>query len=679
MKFLCDRCKTRYSIGDDRVRGKILKIRCKTCMNVITVREGMTADPDGLPPVAPEYAGRAKRSTTMAPDTHDALSERLSDGRIESVTAAPPEPAKPRSDARGSAPPRNTGPAAAKDNGTKPAAAAKPATGRLAMASPAPDLAAAKRAARTTSADDGRSKRTAAEPARDEPNALGAAFATAMAKPPAALEEEWYVAIDGDQAGPFSLVEAQGWVAQKPVDADLHCWSEGFDDWLPVDKVSHFRGLRQRSISQSGARVAAGASRASLSGSSSSAVDDGKPLFAATMASIERGPGSASPGGSTPPPPPRATPPFGLPAQPRASGTQSERSPAPPGKPAPSTRPGDTRPPAVFDTSEDGDPDGELEATHYRGLATALPPVANPALIGAVVTDAASDFESEAHAVGGDDLHIGEVSRVVKLADLAPRPRAERPGTVNRAATNPGAITRLPTNGGGYRHTSPGLNAVNGPSAGLPSGYIHSGADPDPSAIAPVVKAHRRGLIALLSVALVMVAGVIGAVALLVNTSDDPTGGGLGPLHNIDTSRPEDPITHRPIEPAPAAPVAPTGPRPVFKGPRPAGPAPVTAPEPPPANSLGYDEVEDMARKHSDMTKRCYMRSQKGTAQITVGDVKKIDVTLAVDRDGNVNELLLSDHATDVLGKCLTTSIKSWKFRASGGGKFRFSLNFAPS
>src|SRR5512140_476745 len=48
VKFLCDRCKTRYSIGDDRVRGKILKIRCKNCANVITVREGMTAD-EALP------------------------------------------------------------------------------------------------------------------------------------------------------------------------------------------------------------------------------------------------------------------------------------------------------------------------------------------------------------------------------------------------------------------------------------------------------------------------------------------------------------------------------------------------------------------------------------------------------------------------------------------------------
>ena len=32
----------------------------------------------------------------------------------------------------------------------------------------------------------------------------------------------------------------------KAFDAELHCWSEGFDDWLPVDKVSHFRGLRKK-------------------------------------------------------------------------------------------------------------------------------------------------------------------------------------------------------------------------------------------------------------------------------------------------------------------------------------------------------------------------------------------------------------------------------------------------
>jgi predicted Zn finger-like uncharacterized protein len=42
MKFYCDQCQTKYAIGDDKVRGKILKVRCKKCGYVITVREPTT-------------------------------------------------------------------------------------------------------------------------------------------------------------------------------------------------------------------------------------------------------------------------------------------------------------------------------------------------------------------------------------------------------------------------------------------------------------------------------------------------------------------------------------------------------------------------------------------------------------------------------------------------------------
>jgi hypothetical protein len=112
-------------------------------------------------------------------------------------------------------------------------------------------------------------------------NALGAAFASAMQKPPPALEEEWYVSIDGDQAGPYTLAEAQRWVASRPFDAELHCWSEGFDDWLPVDKVSHFRNLRKaRQVKQVTTPPPIPKPE--------------KPLFAATMASIEKAASSGS-------------------------------------------------------------------------------------------------------------------------------------------------------------------------------------------------------------------------------------------------------------------------------------------------------------------------------------------------------------------------------------------------
>ena len=700
MKFVCDRCKTRYSIGDDRVRGKILKIRCKNCANVITVREGMGDLEASVPPApgapgAMDHAARAKKSTTIAP-------EALLDERREA--ALRPEPLA-------SAVPRAIG-ATAKEARAKSSTTKAPAPSRLATGSPSPEAAAApaKRAARSD--DPGRplgAKRGTGPEVRgpdDEPNTLGAAFASAMAKPPSALEEEWYVSIDGNQAGPFSLVEAQGWITQKPFDAELHCWSEGFDDWLPVDKVGHFRGLRKRPAPPPLPRIG-NAPRASLGPSAPSPPIEGdpKPLFAATMASIERGapglrpgaspgtsPGAgpgAGPGAPLPSsaPPARATPPFGTPIQSRPNGAQ-----APLPLRAGDARPALMRPPspqigavhggprvAPFDMSDDNDPHSELEATRFRDPIVGSAAQATDAGLDAIVTAAASDFESDAHL--SDDLDIGEVSRVVKLADLAPRLRASAPPS---GFERPGSVVARPPGAGGlvggatatHRAVTPGLHAQ----AGAAPGMAPSPPELDPSGIAPAAQAHRRGLVALLSVAGVMLLGVTGAVVLLVTISDDPTGGDLGPVHNIDTSRPEDPITHRPIEPVPAptqTQVPPPRSAPHLTRPTPIGasPPPREA-EAPTADSLRSDEIEEGARKHQDMTQRCYLRSQRGADAILVGDVKKIAVTLTVDKDGSVTDLQLSDHAADNLGKCLTTSIKSWKFRSSPGGTFKFSLNF---
>ncbi len=55
MKFVCDKCNTRYSIADERVHGRVLKIRCKACNNVITVREEHVALPP--PPSSSGVAG----------------------------------------------------------------------------------------------------------------------------------------------------------------------------------------------------------------------------------------------------------------------------------------------------------------------------------------------------------------------------------------------------------------------------------------------------------------------------------------------------------------------------------------------------------------------------------------------------------------------------------------------
>ncbi len=57
MKFYCDNCHAKYSISDEKVRGKVLKVRCKKCSNVITVRE----------PRAPEAKAPQKKAPPRPP------------------------------------------------------------------------------------------------------------------------------------------------------------------------------------------------------------------------------------------------------------------------------------------------------------------------------------------------------------------------------------------------------------------------------------------------------------------------------------------------------------------------------------------------------------------------------------------------------------------------------------
>ena len=69
MKFVCDRCQTKYSIADEKVRGKILKVRCKSCTNIITVREEVPAPAPGCahpPAVRARFAGGVVRGLSRA-------------------------------------------------------------------------------------------------------------------------------------------------------------------------------------------------------------------------------------------------------------------------------------------------------------------------------------------------------------------------------------------------------------------------------------------------------------------------------------------------------------------------------------------------------------------------------------------------------------------------------------
>jgi predicted Zn finger-like uncharacterized protein len=577
VKFLCDKCKTRYSIGDDRVRGKILKIRCKNCANVITVREGMDI-----------AAHEPRRNPTMAIQ------------RVDFSEPAPPQP---------------------------------------------------------------------------QQGALGAAFASQLTKPPPALEEEWYVSIDGNQAGPFSLSEAQRWVASKPFEAELHCWSEGFDDWLPVDKVSHFRNLRKRPERRQ-ATMPPPIPKLPRA-------EEPKALFAATMASIEKSAGHSLP--KVQQPPVASAPAARAPAAPLAAKANGTGVAAP----IPTLR-GTGALPAPFSHPDPGDARTSVDSPVFNDeIATTAEPLA--AKRQDKPTAPATSPVRPIMDDDDDNLEIGEVSRVVKLADIAqmnaPRKTSSQPAmrVGGGTATNPALRQSTANMGrgsgltGGMTRLSPselGMNVDPALAALAPSGAPA----PDESIVArSFASRHRRGMIVLLTVSAVMVLGVIAAVVFVVSGGDSDLPMGLGGTKVIDTSRPED-IVRKQLPPAPNDPKATaTHKRPY----RPPGTnITTTQPELPatgPGSRLAADEVEAMAAKYGEGTKRCYMRAQKGALGFEIAETKKIDVTLTVSKDGTVNDVQLSKHSNNEFGQCLISRIKGWRFRESAGGTFRIALAFSAS
>lgn len=90
MNFTCDNCQRRYSISDDKVRGKTVKVRCKNCTHLITLQG--PSEPD-------------EEQTTMMPaDQMERL--RSEQGGLEPAAASAPVPAAAPSIAPASLPNR---------------------------------------------------------------------------------------------------------------------------------------------------------------------------------------------------------------------------------------------------------------------------------------------------------------------------------------------------------------------------------------------------------------------------------------------------------------------------------------------------------------------------------------------------------------------------------------------
>ena len=88
MKIICDSCQAKYSIADEKVAGKVFKIKCKRCGSVLTV-SGDQAGPAGPPDLAGEnYPDEAIWHVVVNGEQHGPydppqLAEMLSSGTID--------------------------------------------------------------------------------------------------------------------------------------------------------------------------------------------------------------------------------------------------------------------------------------------------------------------------------------------------------------------------------------------------------------------------------------------------------------------------------------------------------------------------------------------------------------------------------------------------------------------
>ncbi|MDP6942771.1 MAG: GYF domain-containing protein, partial [Myxococcota bacterium] len=89
MIFACGRCRTRYKIPDDKVLGRVLKVRCKSCGAVVVVRDPALASHSA--PVAPASEAEwfvAIRGRQHGPMSLAALVTLAQDGTVSATNYA---------------------------------------------------------------------------------------------------------------------------------------------------------------------------------------------------------------------------------------------------------------------------------------------------------------------------------------------------------------------------------------------------------------------------------------------------------------------------------------------------------------------------------------------------------------------------------------------------------------
>ncbi len=288
MKFVCENCKAKYQIGDDKVAGKTLRMKCRRCGHMIQVSATVTessvsklnptlphpheasAAPDRAPP-APvadltgdvggsqddESATVVRPSPFFLRQTGTSPAARASVPRIvpparPSRASVPPAPGATPGPQPGIGSPRPSAVGA-----SRPPAPARPiGVGPLAARAAALGAASAGSAPGVAGAGPASGPRPLSTP---PPSAgLSGGFSRAVAEAPAVPShapptEDWYVGVGGVPLGPVRLSVIREKAAAGAVDGDSLVWREGFEEWQPLKTFPALLSLvdEARSVRQS--------------------------------------------------------------------------------------------------------------------------------------------------------------------------------------------------------------------------------------------------------------------------------------------------------------------------------------------------------------------------------------------------------------------------------------------
>lgn len=207
MRFLCEQCKAKYQIADEKVAGKTVRMKCRKCGHLIEVKAEVTETSVASKAPPPDDGDDATR---VGMDVNAMM--QLSKGG---------------------------GPAAT----TKPSAP-RPAAGATTKPAPKPALA-------TSLAHAAKPAKPAAPPQKE--SALAGAFQKTVAKE-ASLQEisttsEWYCAINGVPVGPVRIAELRRKASTGAVTEESLVWQEGMEEWRPLRTIPELVAIVQEGLS----------------------------------------------------------------------------------------------------------------------------------------------------------------------------------------------------------------------------------------------------------------------------------------------------------------------------------------------------------------------------------------------------------------------------------------------